>query len=79
MLTVTNGGAPATGNALSYGAAYRWSSPSSYSLFDLSLSTTACVPITVTELVAGSTFSATTFNNRPQVRTGHSASHAGVV
>ena len=80
MLSVTNvGGGAVTGNAMAYNATYRWNRPSTYNTFTLSTARTTCTTISVTELKSGASFNAQTFDNRPQVRTGHSASHAGVV
>jgi hypothetical protein len=68
LLTVTNSGAaPVTGNALSYGAAYRWARPASYNQYNLALAVTSCVTINVRELKSGNSFSALTFTDRPQV------------
>jgi len=72
MLTVTNGGtAPVTGNIRSYQLAYRWNSPSSYTQYNLAMTTTSCATVAVTEINSQSTFNAFTFLDRPQVSCGN--------
>ncbi|MBM4343037.1 MAG: hypothetical protein FJ100_06635 [Deltaproteobacteria bacterium] len=74
LLTVTNNGTkPVAGNALSYELAYRWAKASGYNQFNLALSSTSCITVSVTELKTGSQFNAQTFDNRPQLScSGHS-------
>jgi hypothetical protein len=78
LLTVTNSGTmPVTGNALSYELAYRWAKQSGYNQFGWALTTTACIDVNVTELKTNTTFSAKTFDNRPEVScSGHAAGTA---
>lgn len=62
-----NGAAPVTGNVMSYGSSYMWNKAAGYTTFELSTTGQTCVSVSITELHTSSTFSALTFDNRPQV------------
>jgi hypothetical protein len=67
VLTVSNGGAAVSGNLLNYGLAYRWPKAATYNGFSLPAGDTTCIDVAVTELKSGSSFTAKTFRDRPQV------------